>query len=120
MNEKAPVESFTVRPAAERDAVAIARLASELGYHTPPDTTRERIRTITASSADLLLVAVNSSDEPLAWLQAHAAQLIESDFRVEIVGLIVSHTVRRFGIGRACQGGRKLGDQHQRLADRCS
>jgi GNAT superfamily N-acetyltransferase len=34
------------------------------------------------------------------WLQAHASHVIESGFRVEIVGLVVADDARRKGIGR--------------------
>jgi predicted N-acetyltransferase YhbS len=98
---KKATSAFTLRRATAQDAVAIARLAVELGYPTTPDTMRERISAVSASPADLLLVAADSSGEPIAWLQAHSAQLIESGFRVEIVGLIVSNTVRRSGVGRS-------------------
>jgi GNAT superfamily N-acetyltransferase len=37
----------------------------------------------------------------VGWLQAHASHVLESGFRVEITGLIVSPEARRQGIGRA-------------------
>ena len=49
----------------------------------------------------MLLVAVGPANEPVAWLQAHAAQILESGVRVEIVGLIVSTEARRSGLGRS-------------------
>jgi len=90
-----------IRRATERDADAVARLACHLGYPADTDTMRNRIRTVAASSGDLLLVAADSSDTAIGWLHAHAAQLIESGFRVEILGLVVSPVARRAGIGRA-------------------
>ena len=101
MNEGTETKTFTVRRAAEQDAHAVARLSAELGYPAPLETMRERIRAISASSADLLIVAADPTGEPVGWLQAHAAQLIESGFRVEIVGLIVATAARRKGIGRS-------------------
>jgi prepilin-type N-terminal cleavage/methylation domain-containing protein len=62
---------------------------------------RSRIRAVLTSAADLLLVAVDSSGNAVGWLQAHAAHIVESGFRVEITGLIVSPAFRRQGIGRA-------------------
>ncbi len=91
---------FAVRSATEEDASAIAGLADELGYPTPLETMRGRVGAILASPADLLLVAADASNEPVAWLQAHSAHILESGFRVEIVGLIVSPKVRRQGVGR--------------------
>jgi len=101
MNAGTDTKSFKVRRATDQDADAIARLSAELGYPAPHETVRQRIHAISASSADLLVVAADPSGEPVGWLQAHAAQLIESGFRVEIVGLIVTTAARRKGIGRA-------------------
>src|SRR5262245_10968174 len=92
---------FTIRRAKETDAVAIAALARDLGYPAPLEAMTARVQAISASRNDLLLVAVNPDDVPIAWLQAHAAQILESGFRAEIVGLIVSSNARRSGVGRA-------------------
>ncbi len=101
MNEVIMSPSFKVRHATELDSDAIARLACDLGYPANPDAMRDRIRAVSASSTDSLFVAADSFDSPVGWLQAHAAHVIESGFRVEILGLVVSPTVRRAGIGRA-------------------
>jgi GNAT superfamily N-acetyltransferase len=92
---------FRIRRGTEEDASAIARLATELGYPAPLDAMTARVTAISASGNDLLLVAVGPANEPVAWLQAHAAQILESGFRVEIVGLIVSTQARRCGVGRS-------------------
>ncbi|MEW6262444.1 MAG: GNAT family N-acetyltransferase [Thermodesulfobacteriota bacterium] len=92
---------MTIRGATENDARSIAKLARELGYTATAKTMRRRIRAILASSADFLIVAVDSSAGVIGWLQAHAAQVVESGFRVEILGLIVSTTTRRRGVGRS-------------------
>jgi GNAT superfamily N-acetyltransferase len=91
----------SIRRAKEVDADAMARLNGELGYAADATVMRERIVAILASSADLLIVAVDASGTSAGWLQAHAAHIIESGFRVEIVGLIVSSEFRRRGVGRA-------------------
>ena len=93
-------ETITVRSAAEPDAAEIARLAAELGYPVSADTMRRRVRTIRASPSDLLVVAIHPTGETVGWLQAHSCHVIESGFRVEILGLIVSRTARRSGVGR--------------------
>jgi GNAT superfamily N-acetyltransferase len=59
------------------------------------------VRAIAASASDSLLVATDSADQPMGWLQAHAAHLLELGFRVEIFGLVVSSAARRAGVGRA-------------------
>src|SRR4051812_8104316 len=77
---------FVVRRATEHDANAIAGLACDLGYPADTDTMRGRIRAVSESLVDSLFVAADSSAIPVGWLHAHSAQLIESGFRVEILG----------------------------------
>jgi predicted N-acetyltransferase YhbS len=90
-----------VRPATEQDTEAVARLASTLGYATGLEEMARRLRTVLASNSDLVVVAVDASNKVVGWLQAHAAHIIESGFRVEITGLIVSPESRRCGVGKA-------------------
>jgi GNAT superfamily N-acetyltransferase len=61
----------------------------------------QRIQSVLASPVDLLLLATDESNQPIAWVQAHSAHILESGYRVEIVGMLVSHLFRRTGIGRA-------------------
>jgi GNAT superfamily N-acetyltransferase len=93
--------SFTVRPAAQDEAGAIARLACDLGYPTDAETMRVRIRAVSQSPSDSLLVAAESCAITSGWIHAHSVHLIESGFCVEILGLVVSPSARRAGIGRA-------------------
>lgn len=88
------------RPAAEADAGAMAILCSELGYPVSTEIMRNRIKAVRASCSDLLVVAVDSKGVVAGWLQAHAANIVESGFRVEIMGLIVSPNFRQRGMGR--------------------
>ena len=90
-----------IRRATELDAEPIARLSSTLGYATTVRVMRRRIDAILASDADLVLLAARSTGAVVGWLQAHAAHLVESGFRVEITGLIVAAEARRCGVGRA-------------------
>jgi len=79
----------------------MAILCGELGYAVPAvEKMRSRIKAIRASANDLLVVALSDSGDIVGWLQAHAAQILESGFRVEITGLIVSPAFRRRGVGR--------------------
>ena len=89
-----------VRPATEADAEPVAELSGELGYTISAEIMRERVRAVLASPADLLIVAQDSSGNVGGWLQAHAAHVLESGFRVEILGLIVAGKMRRRGVGR--------------------
>lgn len=90
-----------IRHASERDADAIAKLANDLGHLTDPDGVRTGIIALSLSNSDSLFVATDSSDQPLGWLHAHSTYLLESGIRVEILGLVVSTSVRRRGVGRA-------------------
>jgi GNAT superfamily N-acetyltransferase len=90
-----------IRRANKEDSDAVARLAGELGYPVGAKKMRRRIQVILASAADLLVVAADSSGAVIGWLQAHAAHIVESGFRVEITGLVVSEAFRRRGVGRA-------------------
>ena len=83
------------------DAEAMARLSTELGYAADTAVMAKRIEAVLASSADFLVVAIASSDEICGFLQAHASTVIESGFRVEIMGLIVAGSARRQAVGRA-------------------
>jgi GNAT superfamily N-acetyltransferase len=90
--------TLLVRRMAEADAEVVATLAGELGYPNDAETIRARIRAI--GESDLLLVAVDASDKAVGFIQAHRVCIIEVGFRVEILGLVVSSSARRSGIGR--------------------
>lgn len=72
-----------------------------LGYSTTGEVIRSRLRAILRSENDLVFVAANDSGAVIGWLHAHASHVLESGFRVEITGLIVSPEARRHGVGRA-------------------
>ena len=82
----------------EADSESVAQLAAELGYPSDVESIQTRIRRI--SGSDLLLVAVNEASQPVGFIQANRICIIEAGFPVEILGLVVSSTARRSGIGR--------------------
>jgi len=88
----------TFRAAREADAETAATLAGELGYPNEGEMIRARVRAI--GEADLLLVAVDASDKAVGFIQAHRVCIIEVGFQVEILGLVVSSSARRSGIGQ--------------------
>jgi GNAT superfamily N-acetyltransferase len=92
--------SVTIRIATEADTEPVAALCAELGYPVDLLVMGGRVRAVLSSSVDLMLVAVDAS-KVIGWLQAHAATVLETGFRVEIVGLVVSENARRVGAGRA-------------------
>lgn len=87
-----------IRDAILSDAAEIARLTGELGYAANADEIASRLSRVDRRK-QLVLVAV--LEEKLAgWIQAQASEVLESGFRVEIVGLIVAESCRRRGVGR--------------------
>jgi predicted N-acetyltransferase YhbS len=90
-----------IRAAVASDATSIAQLSRTLGYAATAEVIGQRLRAVRGSENDLTLVAVNDAGVVIGWIQAHASHVIESGFRVEITGLIVSPDVRRCGVGRA-------------------
>lgn len=88
-----------IRPAAAADAAAIAALAGQLGYPASPDIVAARLARILPRQ-DQLLVVAESHNQVCGWLQAHSAEVIESGFRVEVLGLVVAEELRRKGVGR--------------------
>jgi len=89
-----------VRPATADDAPAIARLSAELGYPVGESTIARRVGHLLASPSDLLLVAASDEGAVIGWIHGFLSQLIESEYRVEIGGLIVGALYQRRGVGR--------------------
>jgi GNAT superfamily N-acetyltransferase len=92
--------TYAIREALPDDALAIAALACELGYPTGEDAMRRRLATILQKADHRLCVAVDNGGTVIGWIQAHAADSLESGLRVEIVGLVVAGSARRVGVGR--------------------
>lgn len=90
---------MTFRDATLSDASALAALTAELGYSAPVDAISARLQRLASSPHDLVVVAEAAEGVIAGWLQAHAATVLESGFRVEIVGLVVGGAFRRQGIG---------------------
>ena len=95
---------MTIRTATVQDVAAIARLSAELGYPGNPASMEARVRKVTVQKHHLLLVAQDDHGKVYGWLHAFGADYIESGFRVEIAGLVVSKTVQRSGIGSRLVG----------------
>jgi GNAT superfamily N-acetyltransferase len=91
-------DTSKIRRMAETDAEVVAMLAGELGYPNQVEMIRARVRAI--GESDLLLVAMDANDKAVGFIQAHRVCIIEVGLRVEILGLVVSSSARRSGIGR--------------------
>lgn len=92
--------SISIRRAAEADAPVIAQLSKALGYDANGSTIASRLKRILRSESDMMIVAEDPRHAVVGWLQAHASHIVESGFRAEITGLIVSPNQRRRGVGR--------------------
>jgi ribosomal protein S18 acetylase RimI-like enzyme len=88
-----------IRTAAPADAQCIAALTTELGYAADVSVMRSRLESILGRDDQHVVVAVVEG-VIAGWLQARATHVLESGFRAEIVGLIVSRGFRRRGVGR--------------------
>ena len=89
-----------IRRARISDAGELARLTEQLGYPTCTRTMGDRLQRIVSSPVDCLLVAEDSMGRVTGWIHGFRIQLLESEYRVEIGGLIVDEHRRRSGIGR--------------------
>lgn len=92
-------DAATIRSARADDAADIARLATELGYPSTEREIRTRIERLLQSEAYFLVVA-EVEGTIIGWIAAERRLLLESGERAEIVGLIVTGTARRSGMGR--------------------
>ena len=88
-----------IRQMVEADAAVVAELSRQLGYPNDPETVRKRLRAV--DPADFLVVAVNEADVPIGFIHGRVTRTVEADALVHVVGLVVSSTVRRAGVGRA-------------------
>jgi len=89
---------MTIRVAVISDAAEIAQLTTQLGYVADAETVARRLVKLGRQRDHVVLVAV-LEEKVVGWLQAHASDTLESGYRVEIVGLIISEFCRRRGIG---------------------
>ena len=94
--------SFHLRGAAEQDCAEIARLAGQLGYAASAVDIRKRLRRLLGSGADAVFVAESDKEGRLAgWIHGNLSQYLESEYRVEIGGLVVDTDFHRNGVGCA-------------------
>jgi len=98
------MSSALIRRAVISDAPELARLTSALGYPAAAEAISHRLRRLLASAGDCVFV-VEAGDGRLAgWIHGFLCQLLESDHRVEIGGLLVDEPFRRLGVGRRLVG----------------
>jgi GNAT superfamily N-acetyltransferase len=95
---------YTIRQARKEDGVELARLSAQLGYPASDNVMVLRLRRLLASSDDAVFVAATPDGRLLGWVHGFLSQLLESDYRVEIGGLVVDEQFHRKGVGRGLVG----------------
>lgn len=100
MSTPASTPAVNVRLAEERDAAAIARLASELGYPATPLQVLERFAHLRAFSHQASFVAELGTDAVIGWIHLTEVRSLEIEPRAEITSLVVGSEFRSGGAGR--------------------
>jgi GNAT superfamily N-acetyltransferase len=96
--------NHTTRQAREEDAAELARLSAQLGYPASDDAMVTRLRRLLASPDDAVFVAAAPDGRLIGWIHGFLSRLLESDYRVEIGGLVVDEQFHRKGVGRGLVG----------------
>jgi len=94
-----PTASPVIRKARSEDAAELAALSRELGYDTSLDAMNARLQSLGGRADDAVLACVAEAGIE-GWLHAQRRLLLESGWSAEIVGLVVSASARRSGVGR--------------------
>ena len=89
-----------IRPMTARDAEAVARLVTELGYPATPEDVARRFDRIDWQENQVVLVA-EQSGQVIAWVHAAIHPYLEHDASAEILGLVVADGHRSRGVGEA-------------------
>ena len=94
------MKRYSIRKAGEEDCAEISRLAGQLGYPVAEDVMRGRLQRLLASAGDAVFVAEAAEGGLAGWIHGVLTQFLESDYRIEIAGLVVDEKFHRRGIGR--------------------
>jgi GNAT superfamily N-acetyltransferase len=89
-----------LRVARPDDATRLAALSAMLGYPVAVDSLGARLARLLARPTDLVLVAESAEGEIIGWVHAAEQELLESERRCEILGLVVDAAHRGHGTGR--------------------
>ena len=82
------------------DADAIAELSGVLGYPVTGEEMRARLTRILAAADETVLVARIQDGGVVGWIHGAEQELLETGRRCEILGLVVSASQRKQGLGR--------------------
>ncbi|TPN86321.1 GNAT family N-acetyltransferase [Aquimarina algicola] len=88
-----------IREAEIGDSKSITELSNQLGYNTIHTETQNRLKKIIERTDNRVYVAT-VSQKIVGWIHGFYAMRVESEFFVEIGGLVVNENFRKNGIGK--------------------
>lgn len=89
-----------VRSAKLSDGPAIMNLVDQLGYPAELNTVENRL-SILLSNRDIIVLVATVDERVVGWIQANYSISLETDYGVEIIGLVVDDKIRGHGVGAA-------------------
>jgi GNAT superfamily N-acetyltransferase len=92
--------ALTIRPVAVEDAAAVAELSGQLGYPVSASAVAARLARLVGREDQVLLAAVDDQGHVAGWIHGAEQDLVETERRCEILGLVVDQHKRRGGVGR--------------------
>jgi GNAT superfamily N-acetyltransferase len=108
---------LVIRCAAMKDSEAITALTIELGYSVSIADTSEWLHALLNASAHAVLVAVHEIHGLCGWIHVEKRLSLESGYKAEISGLVVSAKARRMGVGKQLIAAAEQWASHQHLAN---
>ena len=93
------MNQLVIRRATLGDAPRVAELSGTLGYPANAEEMARRLESILAHEAHAVFVA-EATGEVVGWTHGSERQMLESDPRCEILGLVVGGGQRGKGVGR--------------------
>jgi len=88
-----------IRNAKIEDSESITELSNQLGYATLNTDMQNRLEKILQHGENCVYVAAENG-QVVGWIHGFFSMRVESDFFVEIGGLVVNENFRKKGIGR--------------------
>ncbi|HEY6609138.1 MAG TPA: GNAT family N-acetyltransferase [Candidatus Limnocylindria bacterium] len=89
-----------IRPMRPTDAMCVAELATQLGYASSPDDILHRLAELAGHPA-VALVAVDTTDEVIGWIQVERTPSLAVSDAALIGGLVIDERHRSAGVGAA-------------------
>ena len=89
-----------IRSVTREDAAAVSALSGQLGYPVSAEAIATRLERLLGRDDQLVLAAVADDGALAGWIHAAEQDLVETERRCEILGLVVDGRRRRSGIGR--------------------